>query len=107
MADSATEHKQDEPKKKARKPLQILRERRGGLPKDLVQRNRSQTALRRKIVAALETGPKTVPELSAETGIPTDQTLYFVMALKKYGKVAEGAERDDYYEYVLIEEKKT
>ncbi len=92
------------PGRKAKKPIQILRERRGGFPKDLVQRNREQTALRRKIVAALQAGPKTIPELAQETGIPADQALFWVMALKKYGKVAEGPERDDYYEYMLIEE---
>ncbi len=104
MSDSETKAASSTSKSAAKKPIQILRERRGGAPKELLHRNREQTAASRKIVGALKAGPKTVPELSAETGIPTHQALYLVMALKKYGKVAEGDERDDYYEYKLVEE---
>lgn len=87
---------------KAPNPIKVLRERRGGVPRDLIERNRQRVATRRAIIGALKTGPKTVPQLSAQTGIPTHEALWCVMGLKKYGEVAEGEEQDSYLEYQLI-----
>lgn len=86
------------------KPIKIIRERRGGVPKDLVERNRAQTKTRKKIIQALEDGPKTVPEVAKVTAIPSHEVLWKLMGMKKYGLVVEGEERDGYYEYALKEE---
>jgi hypothetical protein len=42
-----------------------------------------------------------VPEIHAATGIPADEVLWHLMAMKKYGKVVEREEREGYYEYAL------
>jgi predicted Rossmann fold nucleotide-binding protein DprA/Smf involved in DNA uptake len=91
----------DNKKGKDKKPIQILRERRGGVPKLLVERNREQTRIRKKLAEALRDGPRTVPEIAKATDIPTHEAFWYLIGMKKYGKVIEGRERDGYYEYAL------
>ena len=89
---------------KEKKPIAVLRERRGGVPRELVERNRRQAANRRQIVAALQSGPKTVPEIAKQTNLPPHETLWHLMSMKKYGKLVEGRQQGDYFEYALAEE---
>ena len=91
--------------RKPQKPIQILRRRRGGVPKDLMEQNRRQKKLQKKLVEGLKDEPKTVPELAQITGIPTHDVLWHLMCMKKYGKIFEGEERDSYCEYGLIKEQ--
>ena len=86
------------------KPIKIIRERRGGVPQELLERSRAQTKTRKKIIQALEDGPKTVPEIAKVTVIPSHEVLWKLMGMKKYGLVVEGEERDGYYQYALKEE---
>jgi predicted Rossmann fold nucleotide-binding protein DprA/Smf involved in DNA uptake len=86
------------------KPIQILRRRRGGIPQEPLERSRTQTKTRKKIIQALEDGPKTVPEIAEVTDVPAHEVLWKLMGMKKYGLVAEGEERDGYYQYGLKEE---
>jgi hypothetical protein len=83
------------------RPIQILRERRGGVPKELLQRSREQIQTRKLITTALKDGPKTVPEIAAATGLATHQLFWRLMGMRKYGQVVEGEERDGYFEYAL------
>ena len=94
-------------KGKPKKPIQILRERLGGVPKELVERNRQQIKVRKQITATLADGPKIVPEIAERTGLPTHEVFWHLMAMKKYGKVVEGDERDDYFEYAPKKEEET
>ena len=89
---------------KEKKPLAILREKRGGIPEPLMDRYRKQRKLRKSIVTVLEKGPKTVPEIAGLLGIPSHEVLWIVMGMKKYGDVKEGKEQDNYYEYMLLKE---
>ena len=91
-------------KPRERKPIQVLRERRGGVPKELLERSRAQAKMRKKISEALEDGPKTVPEVAKATAMPSHEVLWKLMGMKKYGLVVEGEERDGYYQYALKEE---
>ena len=83
--------------------LKALRESR----KEVVERVRSlvkeQGHIEKQIALALKDGPKTVPEVSRETGIPTNTVLWVLMALKKYGKIVEGQQKDSYFTYGLKE----
>jgi hypothetical protein len=88
-------------KPRERKPVQILRERRGGVPTELMERSRRQAHTRRSLTTALQGGPKTVPEIAEITGLPTHEVLWYLMGWKKYGQIIEGNERDGYYEYAL------
>lgn len=91
---------------KPRKPIQILRERRGGVPRELVERNRQQSVTRKRITAALQNEPKTVPELAREIDQPSHEVLWHVMGMKKYGKVIEAEQVDGYFKYQLIDESR-
>ena len=87
------------------KAIKIIRERRGAVPEDLVERSRGQAKTRKKILQSLEDGPKTVPEVAKATAIPSHEVLWKLMGMKKYGLVVEGEERDGYYEYALKKEQ--
>jgi predicted transcriptional regulator len=90
---------------KEKKPIQILRERRGGTPKDILARRGEQRRLLKRLRQALADGPRTVPEVAAETGVDSGEVLWHLMALKKYGELVEGEERDCYFEYSLKEDE--
>lgn len=88
-------------KPRERKPIQVLRERRGGVPKELVERSRRQAQRHKLLTKALKDGPKTVPEIAEATGLPTHELFWYLMGMKKYGQIVEGEEREGYFEYAL------
>lgn len=83
--------------------MQVARQRHG-IPKELMECSREQARMRKKIYEALKHGPMTVPEIHAATGIPADKVFWYVMAWKKYGKILEGEQSEDYYQYSLAKE---
>jgi predicted Rossmann fold nucleotide-binding protein DprA/Smf involved in DNA uptake len=91
----------DEAKKEA---LKALRESRKKTIDSVRERVKETRALRKKISDALSEGPKTVPELALETGIPSQDVLWHLTSMKKYGKVAEGDPSAEYFQYVLLKE---
>lgn len=54
----------------------------------------------RQALAASET-PMTIPEIAQATGYATQEVLWCVMAMKKYGVVGERENDDGYYRYGL------
>ena len=89
---------------KQKKPIQILRERYGGVSEKLKKKTRIQSGILKNIKESIKNASKTVPEIAQITNIPSHEVLWYLMALKKYGMVIEGDERDGYYEYTLKEE---
>ena len=89
--------------KKKKAPVHILRDRRGGVPQALLELTRRQAAIRKQLTKALQDGPKTVPELTAASGFPSHEVFWHLMAMKKYGEIVEGEERDSYFDYALKE----
>lgn len=61
------------------------------------EQKKSLKALR----AQLENAAFTVPELAMATGMPTDEILWYLAAMKKYGQIAEVEKDDGYYRYAL------
>ena len=61
----------------------------------------------RKIIKAikeqLRDRPMTVPEIAAATGIEASNVLWFLAALKKYGKIFEGEKDGSYFQFTLAE----
>ncbi len=88
---------------KERTPLQMLKEKRGGVPRELIERNKQVVKLRKQVIAALKDGPRTVPQIAEATGIESKTVFWHVVSMKKYGKVAEGQPSGDYFEYALVE----
>lgn len=93
-------------KNSQKKPIQILRDRFGGVSEELKIKTRTQTKIFKNLKESIVNAYKTVPEISESTGIPSNEVLWHLMAMKKYGLVIEGEERDGYYEYTLKEEEK-
>ncbi|HRU38725.1 MAG TPA: MarR family transcriptional regulator [Candidatus Goldiibacteriota bacterium] len=64
--------------------------------------NASMAAIRKSLGA----GPKTVPEISSDTGITSHETLWFINAMRKYGEVVINGDIDGFKKYSLKEEGK-
>jgi predicted transcriptional regulator len=88
-----------ETKRNWRNDLKILRERMGGVSEQKKAWSKQQRAEVKVISEALQQGPRTVPEIAARVKLPGPTVLWYVMALKRYGKVAESGRAGDYYQY--------
>jgi predicted Rossmann fold nucleotide-binding protein DprA/Smf involved in DNA uptake len=66
---------------------------------------RDEQSMRRPILKALENGPLTVPAIAEAIGKPTNEVVFWVMGLRKYGWIAETRETDDdgFYLYAAVE----
>lgn len=88
-------------KKEALKKLRELR-------KEIIERATTRMKEQKKITDAIRAellkGDKTVPELSAATGIPSASVMWTVATLKKYGQVTEGDATASYFRYRLAED---
>lgn len=77
---------------------------------DTVERTRAllkeQNEVRRKICQATRDVPKQVPEIAEITGIPANEVLWHVIAMKKYGDVAEIGSCGEYYLYQAVKERR-
>jgi hypothetical protein len=88
-------------KEKPKRPLEVLRERQGGMSKELKAFFNEQQRVFKAIRTALEAGPKTVPQLAAELKLDPPKAMWHVMALRRDGDVVDGAEQDGYLLYSL------
>ena len=75
-------------------------ERRQSIARAYRQSRRHMETIKR-IGVVLAGNPQTVPELADATGLPSADVLWHVMAMKKYGMVAEGKKDGDYFRYAL------
>lgn len=67
---------------------------------------KEQKRVQREICQLIRDKSKTVPEIAIEVGLPTDQTLWYLTAFKKYDLVVEDGMCDDYVLYKRAEEIK-
>ena len=84
--------------------LKSLRQSRKEVIDSVREKVKATRTIRKKLSEALSEGPKTVPELTLQTGIPSRDVLWHLTSMKKYGKVGEGDQSGDYFEYVLLKE---
>jgi hypothetical protein len=82
--------------------LKKLRDERGAAVDAAVERNKLRQAVRKRVRAALAAGPATVPALAAVTGLPTQDVLWHVAAMRKYGDLVEAGMDGDYCTYGLV-----
>jgi predicted Rossmann fold nucleotide-binding protein DprA/Smf involved in DNA uptake len=68
---------------------------------------RDEMAMRRHLLAALEDGPRTVPEIAETMGQPPHEVMFWVMAARRYGLVRESSQpnEQDYFTYALVEKE--
>jgi hypothetical protein len=66
---------------------------------------RDEQVMRRRILEVLAGGPMTVPEIAAAIERPTHETMFWVMGLRKYGRLVEDgpAGPDGYFRYRAVE----
>ena len=88
--------------------ITLYREKTGAkAPQRLLDLRRDQLEANGKIMKALAAGPKTVPEVARDTGLPPRKTLWFLMTYFKYGLVAPaGKTEEGYFRYAVKEKKK-
>ena len=96
-------------KEDAKKKVQVLKRLREDY-KDTVARTQAllkeQKAICGQICHAMRDGPKTVPEVAVSTGLPANQVLWHITAMRKYDLVAEAEMCGEYYTYQLVQESK-
>ena len=66
---------------------------------------KEQKAIRKQICQTMREQPKTVPEVADSTGMPNDQLLWHITAMKKYNLIAEIGMGESFYQYQLMEAK--
>jgi hypothetical protein len=83
--------------------MKAYRDRTGAKPsealRELRKRQATETA---KILGALKTGPRTIPEIASETGLPSRLVVWYVMTFCR-DKTLRVAEKtgDGLYRYAL------
>lgn len=97
MSDSTSSPDAPKPKR----AIEVLRERRGGMSNELKAYVSNQQKVYKALRAALKAGPRTVPQLAAECGIPAPEVMWHLMAMRRYGEVLDGAEQNGYLLYTL------
>lgn len=94
---------EDNGRKENKAALKELRAARKEQIQKTTARVKAQKKALKAIRAHLEKGPATVPEVAAAAGMPTDEVLWYLAALKKYGEIVEAEKDGDYFQYALPE----
>ncbi len=94
---------EDSGKKERKEALKKLRAARKEWIVKATARVRIQKKALKAIKAHLEKGAGTVPEVADATGMPADEVLWYLAALKKYGQIVEGEKDGEYFRYGLPE----
>ncbi len=65
---------------------------------------REEPLMHRAILRALSAGPHTVPEIAEAIGKPSDETVFWVMGMRRYGKLVELPEATDegFFQYAAV-----
>jgi len=85
---------------KYKQQLKVARDRHGKPSEERNAERKESIRLRKAVLDALATGPKTVPELAAKIGADPRKVLWHVAALRKYNEVADGPKQGDYIAYL-------
>ena len=74
------------------------------MSRDVREIIREEPLMRGRILAALADEPHTVPEIAEAIGSPEDEVMFWVMGMRKYGRVAElpDVTADGYYRFRAI-----
>jgi len=82
--------------------LATMRERMGGVSEQKKQHAKQLKAARKAIVQLLTEKPATVPEIAVALNMPSDEALWHLTGMRKYGQVIEAGEAGDYFLYALV-----
>jgi predicted ArsR family transcriptional regulator len=87
--------------------LTTMRERMGGISEEKKQHAKQFKAARKAIVQLLTEKPATAPEIAAALNMPSDEALWHLTGMRKYGQVAEAGEAGEYFLYALVASEET
>jgi hypothetical protein len=73
--------------------------------RDMREVMRDEMIMKDRISALLQDGTKSIPEISEALGAPNHETVYWVMAMRRYGMVEEVGrpDVDGYFKYEFKE----
>jgi predicted transcriptional regulator len=85
------------------KTAKYLREKLGGIPEQAKENLKEFNGIKKLMLEALKEQDLTVKQMSEKINMPTDQVMYYLMSLVKYGFVITGDidDMDEYYTYKL------
>src|SRR5450759_1221987 len=86
---------------KPKRPIEILRERHGGMSKELKDYFNEQQKIYKALRASLKNGPRTVPQLAQECSFAVPGVMWHLIALERYGEVLDVPEQNGYLLYTL------
>ncbi len=73
--------------------------------RDVREVMRDEMVMRDRIVVLMKDGPKTVPEIAHALDVPNHEAMYWMMAMRRYGLLAEIGRPNEfgYFQYKLVE----
>ena len=83
--------------------LKDLRRQRKLVVERVTAQVKGQNKIRREIKKTVLEGSRTVPAVAAAIGIPSSTVFWHLIAMKKYGRVVEAGQEDNYPAYRLTE----
>jgi len=85
------------------KTAKYLREKLGGIPEQAKEQLKEFNGIKKRMLDALKEEDLTVKQMSEKINMPTDEVVYYLMSLVKYGFVKTGDidDMDEYYTYKL------
>jgi len=75
-------------------------------PREII---REEPTMHAPILWALRAGPLTVPEIAEHIGCPSDEVLFWVMGMRRYGHIVEVEDPTDegYFRYASVRQEAT
>ena len=85
-----------------KKTIDHIKEKRT-VSEEVKEKRKEDNRINKLILKALESGPKTIPQIAKETGLEDDIVTYNLMTLRKYGKLETGEidDMDEFFSYKL------
>lgn len=85
------------------KTAKYLREKLGGVPEQAKEQLKEFNRIKKQMLEALATEELTIKQLSEKLNMPTDEVMYHLLSLVKFGfvKVGEIDDMDEYYSYKI------
>ncbi|MDD4822894.1 MAG: winged helix-turn-helix domain-containing protein [Bacteroidales bacterium] len=85
------------------KTAKYLREKAGGVPEQAKENLKEFTRIKKLLLEALADEDLTIKQLADKLNMPSDEVVYHLMSLVKYGLVVTGEidDMDEYFTYKL------
>lgn len=86
--------------------IRLLKKERESHLASLAMKMREQTRIQKSILDSIETVGKTVPDIAKETGLGSDVVFWHINALRRYGRIKDGAKSGAYFTYLKSQGEK-